>query len=65
MLTRSVPPSGFSFEIDSSDAPLQDDPRLEGVNIDDRVDAFVARCEEIAKNYLTVCIITLLVLEHY
>lgn len=35
------PPSGFNFDIGSNDAPIIDDPLLEGYNVDQRVDDFV------------------------
>ncbi len=48
------PPRGFNFDWRSGDAPIQDDPRLEGVNVADRVDDFVASCQATAATYRTV-----------
>lgn len=36
------PPPGFLFDVVSSDAPVQDDPRLSDYNVKSRVDGFVA-----------------------
>jgi hypothetical protein len=51
----SGPPSGYNFNVNSNDAPINDDPRLEGVNVDDRVDGFVDLCLAHAALYRTVC----------
>ncbi len=48
------PPDGYDFDYDSGDAPIQDDPRLEGVNVADRVDGFVKKCQDLANIYRTV-----------
>ncbi len=50
----SAPPKGFNFDWTSGDAPIQDDPRLEGVNVAERVDDFVASCNTLASIYRTV-----------
>lgn len=42
------PPDGFNFESSVSDTPVQDDTRLRGFNVDERVDLFVKRCHELA-----------------
>ncbi len=42
------PPEGFNFEAAISDTPVQDDPRLRGFNVDERVELFVKRCYELA-----------------
>lgn len=38
------PPPGFAYEW--ADPPIMDDPRLDEYNVQERVDAFVARCRE-------------------
>jgi len=43
------PPSGFDFNIGSNDPPVQDDPRLDDYNVDQRVDDFVKAAQEQAK----------------
>lgn len=53
MLTAG-PPDGYDFDAFSGDAPVQDDPRLEGVNVADRVDGFVKACLNEANIYRTV-----------
>ena len=42
------PPEGFNFEAAISDTPVQDDARLRGFNVDERVDLFIERCYELA-----------------
>ncbi|KAL4419672.1 hypothetical protein ABPG75_006770 [Micractinium tetrahymenae] len=41
------PPPGFAYEW--ADPPIMDDPRLDEHNVQERVDAFVARCREQAE----------------
>ena len=53
-LLTAGPPDGYDFDYDSGDAPIQDDPRLEGVNVADRVDGFVKKCQDLANIYRTV-----------
>ena len=50
------PPDGYDFDFSSGDAPINDDSRLEGVNVDDRVDGFVKRCQDLSNLYRTVCV---------
>jgi len=39
------PPSGFCYDdMQCSDPPMQDDPSIEGYNVQDRVNAFVYQC---------------------
>lgn len=42
------PPTGFDWDIFSSDEPIQDDERLHGHNVKSRVDEFVAAAQELA-----------------
>ena len=35
------PPAGFDWELGHNDPPIMDDPRLDGYNVDERVNAFI------------------------
>ena len=43
------PPQGFNFEYSISDTPIQDDPSKRGYNLPEKVQEFIARCEELAE----------------
>lgn len=45
------PPGGFSFDVFSSDPPIQDDPRLFDYNVKERVELFIKRSCEQASHY--------------
>ncbi|KAH7421965.1 hypothetical protein KP509_13G083700 [Ceratopteris richardii] len=47
------PPDGFNFDIDSTNPPVQDDPELFDYNLEERVDLFVQRALEQAKEFRT------------
>eukprot|EP00250_Pteridium_aquilinum_P013927 c21663_g1_i1 orf=147-3290(+) len=47
------PPDGFSFDIDSSNPPVQDDPELYDYNVEERVNLFVQRALEQAAEFRT------------
>ncbi|KAK7498337.1 hypothetical protein BaRGS_00010597 [Batillaria attramentaria] len=47
------PPAGFCFDIFCSDPEIVDDPRLHDVNVNERVDAFLAAVQDQAKAYAT------------
>lgn len=47
------PPSGFCFDAFCSDEPIRDDERLEGYNVKQVVDAFIATAKEQASHYST------------
>jgi hypothetical protein len=52
--THTGPLPTFDFDAGSEDAPLQDDARLEGVNIRQRIEEFVLACKAAALQYNTV-----------
>lgn len=39
------PPDGFCFDLFCADPPIQDDPRLDDYNVNDRVAAFVQQAK--------------------
>lgn len=45
------PPDGFNFEDFVGEEPVMDDPALAGYNLDRKVNLFVNRTMEIAKQY--------------
>jgi lysosomal alpha-mannosidase len=45
------PPPGFCFDVRCSDQPIQDDPKLFGYNVDERVAGFVRAAQEQAAHY--------------
>mmetsp|Transcript_40922 Transcript_40922/g.130781 ORF Transcript_40922/g.130781 Transcript_40922/m.130781 type:complete len:98 (+) Transcript_40922:553-846(+) len=45
------PPPGFDFDILSHDPPIQDDPRLDGYNVEERVAAFIEEVKKKASIY--------------
>ncbi|KAI5069031.1 hypothetical protein GOP47_0015332 [Adiantum capillus-veneris] len=47
------PPDGFSFDIGSSNPPVQDDSELFDYNLEERVNLFVQRAQEQAKEFRT------------
>ena len=47
------PPEGFCYDEFCADPPIQDDPRLFDMNVQERVDAFVKITCEQAKSYKT------------
>ncbi|KAH7427757.1 hypothetical protein KP509_10G058600 [Ceratopteris richardii] len=47
------PPSGFNFDMDSFDTPIQDDPFLFDFNVEERVNDFVAYAETQASHMRT------------
>lgn len=47
------PPTGFDFDIDSTDTPFQDNPLLFDYNVQDRVDAFVSTAQMQASSIRT------------
>ncbi|MCO5552789.1 hypothetical protein L7F22_006306 [Adiantum nelumboides] len=47
------PPDGFSFDIQSSSPPVQDDLELFDYNLEERIDLFVKRAQEQAKQFRT------------
>jgi lysosomal alpha-mannosidase len=48
-----MPPPGFCFDEGCDDQPIMDDRRLEGYNVDERVDAFIAYVKKQAQAYQT------------
>ncbi|CAK9863623.1 unnamed protein product [Sphagnum jensenii] len=47
------PPSAFSFDIDSTNPPFQDDPRLSDYNVPELVDLFVEYVQNQSKEFRT------------
>ena len=47
------PPKGFCYDEFCSDPPIQDDPRMFDMNVQERVDAFYEEACDQAKNYKT------------
>lgn len=45
------PVPGFNWEYSWGDAPIQDDPRLEGYNVDQRATEFVNFFKQMAQHY--------------
>ncbi|KAJ7516921.1 hypothetical protein O6H91_21G004600 [Diphasiastrum complanatum] len=48
-----VPPHGFEFDIASADPPIQDNPLLYDINVQERVDSFVKLAVEQGKEFRT------------
>jgi lysosomal alpha-mannosidase len=47
------PPDGYCFDIFCTDDPINDDPRLEDYNVEEKVDGFIKASEEWAAPYKT------------
>jgi lysosomal alpha-mannosidase len=48
-----MPPPGFCFDEGCDDQPIMDDRRLEGYNVDERIDEFIAYVQKQAQAYQT------------